>query len=603
MIIKSISIKNFKSIEEINLDIQKYGSSYTRMLVGINESGKSNLLEAISYFNVPQEEFNYDDIHNQKDENDDDVELCYDIDFENQNTYLNAIKKDISIDDFPSFKLSNIKKNIYLEKGSNVFQNSYEFDVSITDAFFIKITKQQNNTTVFDFSKNEEEGYIGLTEEIFRDNFDSYIDDIIERYEPRVSFWEPSDEYLLSSHDLNQFKSNINSNKPLRNIFSLSGYNDDKIVEEIDSITNEKKRSKLVSKLNDSVNKYIKNIWKHGICVIIEITRDAHLSFLIKDDGKNNEHERFRMSDRSEGAKHFFSLIMSLSIESNSGKRKNQLILIDEPEIHLHPSGIRDMREELLRIGKNNYLFVSTHSPFLIDKKHKNRNIIIKKNERAITVNKEIKADDDILGDEVLMDAFGLNVYKDLLNPHRILLEGASDKKILDKLFQLYGLSISSTNGCGSNIVSCATRLNHNDVETIVIVDDDEEGRGYKKKILKIGGVYKDKKVYTIRDLIPDIKEYCTIEDLLGKSFIEGRLKGFYKDRFAQDIDLDLIDKDPFIEQIKVYLKRNDKYSGEFLEDFKIKISDEIQFNKNNLGEKFPFLNELLNKIKKILHI
>ena len=57
MEITKIEIENFKSIKKIEFDLKKYGSSYTTMLVGINESGKSNILEAMSYLNTPEDEF------------------------------------------------------------------------------------------------------------------------------------------------------------------------------------------------------------------------------------------------------------------------------------------------------------------------------------------------------------------------------------------------------------------------------------------------------------------------------------------------------------------------------------------------------------------
>ncbi|PIQ80087.1 MAG: hypothetical protein COV79_02340, partial [Parcubacteria group bacterium CG11_big_fil_rev_8_21_14_0_20_41_14] len=44
MEITKIKIENFKSIKEIEFDLKKYGNSHTTMLVGINESGKSNVL-------------------------------------------------------------------------------------------------------------------------------------------------------------------------------------------------------------------------------------------------------------------------------------------------------------------------------------------------------------------------------------------------------------------------------------------------------------------------------------------------------------------------------------------------------------------------------
>ena len=48
MKLTKIKIRNFKSIQDIEFDVQKHGGSYTTMLLGRNESGKSNILEAMS---------------------------------------------------------------------------------------------------------------------------------------------------------------------------------------------------------------------------------------------------------------------------------------------------------------------------------------------------------------------------------------------------------------------------------------------------------------------------------------------------------------------------------------------------------------------------
>ena len=65
MILKKIEIENFKSIEKIEFDINTIDDSKTTMLLGINEVGKSNILKAMSYLDVPIEDFNYNLTHNQ----------------------------------------------------------------------------------------------------------------------------------------------------------------------------------------------------------------------------------------------------------------------------------------------------------------------------------------------------------------------------------------------------------------------------------------------------------------------------------------------------------------------------------------------------------
>lgn len=379
----------------------------------------------------------------------------------------------------------------------------------------------------------------------------------------------------------------------------MAGYDEDQVQDVISKISNGQKRSRLISKLTTEINKYINKVWDHKISVVIDITETGKLTFSIKDKGKKNEHDRFPITGRSEGAKHFLSLILSLLIENKKGERRNQLILIDEPEIHLHPSGVRDLRNALLELGEENYVFISTHSPFLIDKKDKDRNIIIKKNNEAFTKKKEISKHESIIDDEVLREAFGIEVYRDLLNPSSILVEGQSDKIILQKTFDKFSKPYGVTNGHGSNIDTLAAKLNDADIVPMVILDDDSDGQVYKKKIIKLGGNYSKKNVFTIRDLVGEIKESGTIEDVLGLKYVQGKLNIFYKSFFNEKCEIILNDEDPFIQTIKIELQKIKKDSIDvFLENFKIFLSDEFNpSSKTSVTKSFPLLKKILDQI------
>ena len=601
MILKKIEIKNFKSIKEIDFEVKKYGDSYTSFLLGVNEVGKSNILQAISFMNTPKEQLNFSYLHNQKIEDQERINFNFYLEFEKDEAYLNDIRKLYVNGDLLDFEITNIYKNNFLEKSKNIFDEYYYFDVNINSEVYIKM----NSSKKIEISKNNDinNSFEFLDENNFYTYFGSDVANIISNYEPKVSYWKPSDEYLISSSiDLKTFKTNINSNIPLKNIFVLSNYDtQEKISAKIDEILlSDKKRSKLQSELTDNTTEYIKNIWKHSISFLIEISETGNLTIFVKDDGKNNKHERYSMSDRSEGFKQFISLILSLSIETKKYNQSKKLIIIDEPENHLHPSGIRDLSKELISIGANNYLFVSTHSPYMIDHKHKERHIIIKKDAYANTIKKEIRAEIDLRDDEVLNQAFGMNVYRDLLNQKRLLVEGASDNIILSKAFYASNEYYGITNGKGSNIINIASLFNDNELAILVLVDDDEDGKRYKDDILKIKGVFTNNNVFTLRDLVEDIVENGTIEDCLGKGFIQSKFNIEFKNKFEKDSDLELKEDKPFMSQIKVYLQKYDiekNIVDEFLNNLKIVISETIEI-KGNWNTKFPLLEKLINKIK-----
>lgn len=614
MYISKIELHNFKSIKKIEFMLKKYGNSYTTMLVGINESGKSNILEAMSYLDTPEDEFDYNVIHNQKDEDNNPVDFWFHLAFEQKQTCINEIRKDIEKGDLLDFEIENIAKNVYLQDGEKIFSDDFSYEIKkLSKGLFVKKT-QKNSTNakgetvavdVFTLSKenDEEKSFQELTEELFEDFFSEKIKSIIRKYEPNVSMWRPSEKYLVSEVNLNEFKNNINSNIPLKHIFYIAGFNDAEIIKsEIERIGSQSLRRKLASKLGLEATKYVTNIWKHNIVVDIEIVESGTCTVSIRDDGKANEYNFHKMTVRSEGFKQFMSLILSLSVETKLSKRKNNLILIDEPETHLHPSGIRDLRRELLAIGENNYLFVSTHSPFLVDRKDKERNIIIKKNKSAETETVEIDKNTDVIDDEVLREAFGIEVYKDLLNPHSILVEGASDKKIIQKAFAIKGLKgYGTTNGHGSNIDTLAAKLNDTDISMLVVLDDDVEGKAYKEKIIRIGCSYSKANVLTIRDLNGSIVDGGTIEDTLDKNFLESEIAKTFKKTFSdEEYDFILDEASPSINQVKIYLQRKGKSSkviDSFLEILKTNISDDFAPSKTSFAENFNLLSSLCDSI------
>lgn len=608
MILTKIIIENFKSIKKIEFDIKKYWNSYTTMLLWINESWKSNILEAMSFLNVPTDEYDYDHIHNQKDEKNNPIDIRFYMEFENTDMCLRFIRRKILVGwDLLTIKIKNIIKRIYLEDWDDNFSEeiTYEIEWLKNDLYIVKKRKSENinwtekisetfELTNFELTWDEEL----LTEPLFREIFGAIILNTLQLYQPSVTFWKPSDEYLISNVDLKTFSKNIYSNIPLKNIFALAHIvGEENIRNEISKIENDSNlRRRLMSKLSTSVTSYIKDIWKHNIAIDVEITYDQKCIVCVKDDWKDNEHNFFTMNMRSEGFKQFISLILSLSIETRELQTSNELILIDEPENHLHPSWIRDLSNELLKIWENNYLFVSTHSPFLIDRNNKERNIIIRKNQSSLTEKKEITKEEDIRDDEVLDAAFGINIYKDLLIPNRILVEGYSDKLILQKAFSAIEKEFWITNWTWSNIVQVACHLNHDDIKVITLVDDDEQWKLYKEKILTIRWLFTENSVFTIRDLVWEIKNEWTIEDLLWLEYVEAKFKKIFKDEFGTDT-VHVFTDEPFIKQIKIHLQRIDKFSDDFLEKFKELLSEDLMISKRSFESKLPLLYKLTNEL------
>ena len=48
MLLKKIKIENYRSIKNLEIDIEKINNRFCHIFLGINETGKTNILKAIS---------------------------------------------------------------------------------------------------------------------------------------------------------------------------------------------------------------------------------------------------------------------------------------------------------------------------------------------------------------------------------------------------------------------------------------------------------------------------------------------------------------------------------------------------------------------------
>ncbi|MCM1986465.1 ATP-dependent nuclease [Methanococcoides seepicolus] len=573
MLLKQIKICNFKSISHLNFEVKKHGNSYTSMFVGINEVGKSNILQAMSFIETPEEEFNFLDLNNQNNDKEEYVDIYFEFEFENDKAYLSVLKKKIVESNafLKLLKIQTITKNVYLTRGESHFKEAYTVsweDNKLNDyCYFFLPTGEYKIKHVSELNSEELTAFEILDVDKLHEILIDLLEETIKEYKNKVSFWKPEKEYLITEPiNLQTFKDNPLTNIPLKNIFVLSEYKtNEEIKAKIEEIINNHSlRRGLQSTLSKDATKYFGNVWKHEIEIDIEISETLLCNVHIKDKGKANENKFFNMNSRSQGFHQFASLILSLSIQHHSLDMKNRLILIDEPENHIHPSGIRDIRKELLKIGENNYVFLATHSCFMIDKKNKERNFIIKKDNAKNTIHQQISGESSVFDDEVLQEAFGINVYKDFLSPYKLLVEGQSDKKIIEKTLAKLKVkeTILITNGHGDNIVSIASKLNYEDISPLVILDDDESGKKNRDKIIKIGSNFTDTNVLSLKDLESQIVTGGTIEDLMGKAFVESKFKEQYNLDFEKESNTFSLDETkPFLNQIKIYLAEKCKWS------------------------------------------
>ncbi len=95
---------------------------------------------------------------------------------------------------------------------------------------------------------------------------------------------------------------------------------------------------------------------------------------------KTINNERITIEALSDGEKQLYGRAVSLILLNPC----NSVILIDEPEICLHPKWQYTIMDIYRNIGKNNQFIVATHSPHIIAKAHYRELILLKKSDNRI---------------------------------------------------------------------------------------------------------------------------------------------------------------------------------------------------------------------------
>lgn len=139
---------------------------------------------------------------------------------------------------------------------------------------------------------------------------------------------------------------------------------------------------------------------------------------------KNSLENEFDITGLSSGEKQLFLRALSLKfLEVN-----NSVILIDEPEISLHPEWQRKIIDVYESIGKNNQFIIATHSPHIIGNIESKQLRILKKDAEGIK----------LVDNNELNETYGKNI-NDILST-TMKLDSLRNEDITNKLNQAYHL-------------------------------------------------------------------------------------------------------------------------------------------------------------------
>jgi AAA domain, putative AbiEii toxin, Type IV TA system len=161
---------------------------------------------------------------------------------------------------------------------------------------------------------------------------------------------------------------------PLRNCFLLAGIED--IPSRITSLEGDSTEIELLSReLGESVTKHLSQAWPNHPVEITFLITGSLLNFHVRDLGTNGKAKT--ADQRSDGFRQFVSFLLTVSAQNKNEELSKTILLLDEPETHLHPLAQEYLLRELVALTANdrdNVAVFATHSNYLIDKTDLSRN-------------------------------------------------------------------------------------------------------------------------------------------------------------------------------------------------------------------------------------
>jgi predicted ATP-dependent endonuclease of OLD family len=330
MTISNVFIRAFKSIYELTLPFDPKIS----VLIGPNESGKTNILKALSAFN--------------KDAEFDNSLTCQYSDF-----YYQKKPPELILEYF----------NITKENRIKLVQISEEFKTA--ESFFIKKTGpdiadynvfiSENEVTIPDMKK-----FIRLLPKIIY--FDS-----IPLLKNRVDYYSLVDGRPGFTTE--------------RNLLRIGGLQNFEVI--FEDSTRGRRASEEASRV---ITDQIRRVWSQEPSVEIKLNVNGKLLYI---DISDSTTVFDTPESRSLGFRWYLSFYINFLAQTYEAKANEYVFLIDEPGIHLHPAGQKDLVKVLEDLSMKNQLIYTTHSPFMINRNHPQRVRLVQKSRDGTKVDSE----------------------------------------------------------------------------------------------------------------------------------------------------------------------------------------------------------------------
>lgn len=395
MKIKHIKIKDFRSIKN-----DSFSTTDFSILVGKNNHGKSNIFEAIDwFFNDLGRGDNYEDICRNKNTN---------------NT--------------PSITITFTGAQDALEQMKNKKKRK-TIKNKIEDSDTIKIKRKGKDKRVFVIDGEEVDPGTGMKKA---------LNDFL-----------PKTEYIDARKDIDDVTKTRKKDpisKMLLDVITDQIENENKYSEFKDSFENlfQGEESEIREEIDDFSKKIENNLEKQfpgKPDIRFEIEEPDIRKMLKNFETYIEDNVETRLEEKGEGMQRAVMLsiiqVFAKFRKNNSKAGKNFIFLIDEAEMHLHPSAQRMLENALSDLSKEeDQVFISTHSSVFISSKESSKTILeVEKSDSITSIN---ECHSPTKKHSIIYDLLGGSPADILLPNNFLIVEGLSEYKLLTKIINRF---------------------------------------------------------------------------------------------------------------------------------------------------------------------
>ncbi len=450
MEIRKIRIKNFRSIKDSKE--WYFHRDRIQVLIGKNASGKSSIIDALQYFNTNISNIQPDD--RPRNELYTTTELSIEIEMEekeinhsnllepinnerNKRKYVKITKFFTNYDGF-NYKINGKYLDEYVDEDiKKIIQLLRKHDIE--DQYLLQLHNYYHNLNKMSEDLEKLEEKIKDNQKIINNEDYHQLENLLNKIVFNVSYLKE----MIKNHSPLFIKFNYRIFSGFSNnlIYDEVCYQENKIYQlifdsmklQIQDFIREKNNSHIINQLAEKRDKglesFLQENWIRKQNNFLMRFNSNYFECLVEEQG-----ELININQKGDAEIWLFTFLVY--IYNKIEKKKTSIILIDEPNVNLHPNAQRNiiiLMEKFLIENPNLSIIYTTHSPYLVPPEHLDRVLLVMKSERNGTYIKQLD-------------------YQKLCNiKNRRLRRKCSPKNIKARLLQM--LTISIREGFFGNIV------------------------------------------------------------------------------------------------------------------------------------------------------